>query len=162
MLNGKTLKFNRIHTLGSLHRSKDHPDSRASMYEEKKYSKRKITDLTNVLKNFKTCVSIMNTITGTFTFETYQMYGLSTFLIVDLHLGPAFEIKSELLSSVISKFPSLDKLLDFFDVSTSYFFFVYAFHTSYYPNLPLPPLHTKPITYTYLVLVYFLFSYWAA
>ncbi|XP_067666471.1 DNA mismatch repair protein Msh6-like [Haliotis asinina] len=45
--------LSRIHTLGSASRSKKHPDSRAILYEEVTYSKRKIEDFLATLGGFK-------------------------------------------------------------------------------------------------------------
>lgn len=45
--------FYRIHTLGNLNRSKNHPDSRAILYEEKTYSKRKVLDFISILNGFQ-------------------------------------------------------------------------------------------------------------
>ncbi|XP_046358330.1 DNA mismatch repair protein Msh6-like [Haliotis rufescens] len=45
--------LSRIHTLGSACRSRNHPDSRAILYEEVTYSKRKIEDFLATLGGFK-------------------------------------------------------------------------------------------------------------
>ncbi|XP_064074096.1 probable DNA mismatch repair protein Msh6 isoform X1 [Vanessa tameamea] len=42
----------KIHALGNLKKSQDHPDSRAIFYEEKTYSKRKVLDFISVLNGF--------------------------------------------------------------------------------------------------------------
>ncbi|CAH1773939.1 unnamed protein product [Owenia fusiformis] len=51
--------LSKIHTLGSLKRSKDHPDARAIMYEDVTYSKRKIEDFVSALTGFKVACDIM-------------------------------------------------------------------------------------------------------
>lgn len=43
----------RIHNYGNRLCVKDHPDGRAILYEEKRYSKRKILDLINTLNAFE-------------------------------------------------------------------------------------------------------------
>ncbi|XP_062911704.1 DNA mismatch repair protein Msh6 [Mobula hypostoma] len=45
--------LSRIHSIGSPLKSKDHPDSRAVLYEETTYSKKKITDFLSALEGFK-------------------------------------------------------------------------------------------------------------
>jgi DNA mismatch repair protein MSH6 len=45
--------LSRVHSLGSLHRVTDHPESRAVMYEEPKYNRNKIMAFASVLNGFK-------------------------------------------------------------------------------------------------------------
>ncbi|TDH64825.1 uncharacterized protein CCR75_009187 [Bremia lactucae] len=48
----------RIHALGSAHRSKEHPDSRAIMYESQIYNVRKIKDFLAVLNGFDAAMTL--------------------------------------------------------------------------------------------------------
>ncbi|GMF49292.1 unnamed protein product [Phytophthora fragariaefolia] len=50
--------LSRIHALGSAHRSKEHPDSRAIMYESQIYNIRKIKDFISVLNGFDTAMNL--------------------------------------------------------------------------------------------------------
>lgn len=50
--------------LGSAHRSKNHPDGRAIMFDEINYSKHKIIDLLSILKGFKSCNKIIELLEG--------------------------------------------------------------------------------------------------
>ncbi|GAB9474997.1 DNA mismatch repair protein msh6 [Globisporangium polare] len=50
--------LSRIHALGSSHRSKEHPDSRAVMYESKTYNIRKIQDFISVLEGFDVAMEL--------------------------------------------------------------------------------------------------------
>lgn len=50
--------LSRIHALGSSHRSKEHPDSRAVMYESKRYNIRKIQDFLSVLEGFAVAMEL--------------------------------------------------------------------------------------------------------
>ncbi|XP_076349800.1 LOW QUALITY PROTEIN: DNA mismatch repair protein Msh6-like [Tachypleus tridentatus] len=50
--------ISKIHTQGSAHRSKSHPDSRAIFYEAETYSKRKITDFLSALHGFQVALEI--------------------------------------------------------------------------------------------------------
>ena len=50
--------LHRIHTMGSSSRIKDHPEGRAIFYEEKIYSRRKITDFIVALEGFKASLNI--------------------------------------------------------------------------------------------------------
>ena len=52
----------RIHTLGSLKRSEDHPDSRAVMFNEDTYSKKKIADLLNAIEGFQKAVVVVDSL----------------------------------------------------------------------------------------------------
>lgn len=45
--------LNKIHSIGSPLKSQDHPDSRAVLYEETTYSKKKIADFLSALEGFK-------------------------------------------------------------------------------------------------------------
>ncbi|XP_058451962.1 probable DNA mismatch repair protein Msh6 [Malaya genurostris] len=49
-----------IHTFGNAERSKDHPDGRAILYEEKTYGKKKIHDFISTLKGFKSLTNLPN------------------------------------------------------------------------------------------------------
>ncbi|TYZ58124.1 hypothetical protein PybrP1_011678 [[Pythium] brassicae (nom. inval.)] len=51
--------LSRIHALGSAHRSKEHPDSRAIMYESKTYNIRKIRDFLAVLNGFDIAMELV-------------------------------------------------------------------------------------------------------
>ncbi|ESO97193.1 hypothetical protein LOTGIDRAFT_143393, partial [Lottia gigantea] len=51
--------LSRIHVLGSANRSKSHPDSRAILYEEVTYSKKKIEDFLSTLGAFKSSLNII-------------------------------------------------------------------------------------------------------
>lgn len=51
--------LSRIHALGSAHRSKEHPDSRAIMYESKTYNIRKIRDFLAVLNGFDVAMDLV-------------------------------------------------------------------------------------------------------
>ncbi|KAK6167624.1 hypothetical protein SNE40_021604 [Patella caerulea] len=51
--------LSRIHVLGSANRSKHHPDSRAILYEEVTYSKRKIEDFLSTLGAFESSLKII-------------------------------------------------------------------------------------------------------
>ncbi|XP_069105499.1 DNA mismatch repair protein Msh6-like [Argopecten irradians] len=50
--------LNRIHSLGSASRSKNHPDSRAIMFDEAKYSKKKIEDFLLTIEGFRTILKV--------------------------------------------------------------------------------------------------------
>lgn len=52
------LYFYRVHALGNLKKSKDHPDSRAILYEEKAYSKRKVLDFISVLNGYTAALKL--------------------------------------------------------------------------------------------------------
>ncbi|XP_075984806.1 DNA mismatch repair protein Msh6 isoform X2 [Anticarsia gemmatalis] len=49
----------KVHALGNLKRSKDHPDARAIFYEEKTYSKRKVLDFISVLNGFTAALKLV-------------------------------------------------------------------------------------------------------
>ncbi|KAF1335483.1 DNA mismatch repair protein msh6, partial [Globisporangium splendens] len=51
--------LSRIHALGSAHRSKEHPDSRAIMYESNTYNIRKIRDFVAVLNGFDVAMELV-------------------------------------------------------------------------------------------------------
>ncbi|XP_047510780.1 probable DNA mismatch repair protein Msh6 [Pieris napi] len=48
----------KVHSLGNLKKSKDHPDSRAILYEEKTYSKRKVLDFISVLNGYTAALKL--------------------------------------------------------------------------------------------------------
>eukprot|EP00088_Acartia_fossae_P070151 TRINITY_DN931_c0_g1_i2.p1 TRINITY_DN931_c0_g1~~TRINITY_DN931_c0_g1_i2.p1 ORF type:complete len:1250 (+),score=371.12 TRINITY_DN931_c0_g1_i2:534-3752(+) len=56
--------ISKIHTAGDAKRSKSHPDSRAVMFENDVYSKRKIMDLLLSLDGFKRCMEIARLFQG--------------------------------------------------------------------------------------------------
>jgi DNA mismatch repair protein MSH6 len=96
--------LSRIHALGSTHRSQDHPDSRAIMYESNVYNIRKIRDFIQVLDGFDRAMDLLD------------------------QLGPRFsQLRSPLLRTVLKKydvteqnaslrghFPELHEKLQFF------------------------------------------------
>ncbi|XP_034008066.1 DNA mismatch repair protein Msh6 [Trematomus bernacchii] len=51
--------LSKIHSIGTPLKGQDHPDSRAVLYEEVTYSKRKITDFLSALEGFKTMQEII-------------------------------------------------------------------------------------------------------
>jgi DNA mismatch repair protein MSH6 len=51
-------KLSRIHALGSAYRSKEHPDSRAIMYESQTYNVKKIKDFISVLNGFDAAMDL--------------------------------------------------------------------------------------------------------
>lgn len=53
----------KIHALGNLKRSKQHPDARAIFYEEKTYSKRKVLDFISVLNGFTAALKLVELFT---------------------------------------------------------------------------------------------------
>ncbi|XP_033727077.1 LOW QUALITY PROTEIN: DNA mismatch repair protein Msh6-like [Pecten maximus] len=56
--------LNRIHSLGSASRSKNHPDSRAIMFDEAKYSKKKIEDFLLTIEGFRTISKVAKKFQG--------------------------------------------------------------------------------------------------
>uniref|UniRef100_A0A8C5MKP8 DNA mismatch repair protein n=2 Tax=Leptobrachium leishanense TaxID=445787 RepID=A0A8C5MKP8_9ANUR len=61
--------LSKIHSIGSPLKSQNHPDSRAIMYEETKYSKKKIADFLSTLEGFKVMrevIGIMDDAVGSF------------------------------------------------------------------------------------------------
>uniref|UniRef100_I3JU46 DNA mismatch repair protein n=1 Tax=Oreochromis niloticus TaxID=8128 RepID=I3JU46_ORENI len=52
--------LSKIHSIGTPLKSQDHPDSRAVLYEEVTYSKRKIADFLSALEGFKTMQDIIS------------------------------------------------------------------------------------------------------
>ncbi|XP_015218440.1 DNA mismatch repair protein Msh6 [Lepisosteus oculatus] len=52
--------LSKIHSMGSPLKSKDHPDSKAILYEETTYSKRKIADFLSALEGFKIMQQIIS------------------------------------------------------------------------------------------------------
>ncbi|CAG4959685.1 unnamed protein product [Colias eurytheme] len=48
----------KVHALGNLKKSKQHPDSRAILYEEKTYSKRKVLDFISILNGFTAALKL--------------------------------------------------------------------------------------------------------
>uniref|UniRef100_A0A1A8VG93 DNA mismatch repair protein n=1 Tax=Nothobranchius furzeri TaxID=105023 RepID=A0A1A8VG93_NOTFU len=61
--------LSKIHSIGTPLKGQDHPDSRAVLYEEVTYSKRKIADFLSALEGFKTMqeiISILTSVLGEF------------------------------------------------------------------------------------------------
>ncbi|XP_075874926.1 DNA mismatch repair protein Msh6 [Nelusetta ayraudi] len=61
--------LSKIHSIGTPLKGQDHPDSRAVLYEEVTYSKRKIADFLSALEGFKTMqeiISILSPLSGDF------------------------------------------------------------------------------------------------
>ncbi|KAK2166249.1 hypothetical protein LSH36_40g05016 [Paralvinella palmiformis] len=56
--------LNKIHTLGSVNRSKNHPDGRAIFFEDLVYSKRKIEDFLSALTGFQSAVNVVEKFAG--------------------------------------------------------------------------------------------------
>lgn len=56
--------LNKIHTLGSANRSKNHPDGRAIFFEDLVYSKRKIEDFLSALTGLQTAVDVSEKFAG--------------------------------------------------------------------------------------------------
>ncbi|KAL4716214.1 hypothetical protein ACJJTC_004708 [Scirpophaga incertulas] len=50
----------KVHALGNLKRSKDHPDSRAIFYEEKTYTKRKVLDFISILNGYTAALKLVD------------------------------------------------------------------------------------------------------
>lgn len=61
--------LSKIHSIGTPLKGQDHPDSRAVLYEEVTYSKRKIADFLSTLEGFKTMqeiISVLSPVSGEF------------------------------------------------------------------------------------------------
>lgn len=61
--------LSKIHSIGTPLKGQDHPDSRAVLYEEVTYSKRKIADFLSALEGFKTMqeiISVLASVSGDF------------------------------------------------------------------------------------------------
>uniref|UniRef100_A0A3Q1J9U2 DNA mismatch repair protein n=2 Tax=Anabas testudineus TaxID=64144 RepID=A0A3Q1J9U2_ANATE len=61
--------LSKIHSIGTPLKGQDHPDSRAVLYEEVTYSKRKIADFLSALEGFKTMqeiISVLASVAGKF------------------------------------------------------------------------------------------------
>uniref|UniRef100_A0A1A8EZG8 DNA mismatch repair protein n=2 Tax=Nothobranchius korthausae TaxID=1143690 RepID=A0A1A8EZG8_9TELE len=56
--------LSKIHSIGTPLKGQDHPDSRAVLYEEVTYSKRKIADFLSALEGFKTMQEIISVLTS--------------------------------------------------------------------------------------------------
>lgn len=54
--------LSKIHSIGTPLKGQDHPDSRAVLYEDVTYSKRKITDFLSALEGFKTMQEIVSVV----------------------------------------------------------------------------------------------------
>ncbi|DAZ96388.1 TPA: hypothetical protein N0F65_010755 [Lagenidium giganteum] len=69
--------LSRIHALGSSYRSKEHPDSRAIMYEANTYNIRKIRDFLSVLHGFEASMELLDRMAPRFEeFESPILRGL--------------------------------------------------------------------------------------
>ncbi|XP_062979937.1 DNA mismatch repair protein Msh6 isoform X2 [Elgaria multicarinata webbii] len=67
--------LSKIHSIGSSLKNKNHPDNRAFLYEEARYSKKKIIDFLSALEGFKVVVeviSILEDIVDDFTSKTLK------------------------------------------------------------------------------------------
>ncbi|XP_042298035.1 DNA mismatch repair protein Msh6 isoform X1 [Sceloporus undulatus] len=67
--------LSKIHSIGSSLKDQNHPDNRAVMYEEARYSKKKIVDFLSALEGFKVVVeviSILEDIVGGFASKTLR------------------------------------------------------------------------------------------
>lgn len=61
--------LSKIHSIGTPLKGQDHPDTRAVLYEEVTYSKRKIADFLSALEGFKTMqeiISVLSAVSGDF------------------------------------------------------------------------------------------------
>ncbi|KAI9908695.1 hypothetical protein PsorP6_004096 [Peronosclerospora sorghi] len=98
--------LSRIHAHGSAHRSKEHPDSRAIMYESQQYNVRKIKDFLSVLNGFDAAMALtfeLGPRLSKFTTPILQML-LKRYTIDD---GVSPDIKR-------GHFPDLTQKLEFF------------------------------------------------
>jgi len=91
--------LSKINSSGNVIKSRNHPDSRAIMYEGEKYSKRKIMDLLSCLDGFKLCSGLLQLFSG-------------------------HEMKSKMLRNIVTEvrdgcdggeFPKLQNLLEYFN-----------------------------------------------
>ena len=57
--------YTRIHTQG-LKRSNDHPDTRAILFEDEKYNKRKVVDFLAAINGFKSILDTLKVFRGKF------------------------------------------------------------------------------------------------
>ncbi|GLD91752.1 hypothetical protein PINS_up000285 [Pythium insidiosum] len=94
--------LSRIHALGSVHRSKEHPDSRAIMYESNTYNQRKIRDFVAVLNGLDTAMELAKQIGPRFR----QFKAPFLRLLLELH-DPNTRTET-------GHFPDMREKLDFF------------------------------------------------
>lgn len=101
--------LSRIHALGSTHRSKEHPDSRAIMYEAKTYNIRKIRDFLAVLSGFDVAMELVRTYGPRFAqFTSPVLQGILKARETDTSTDA---------SDVLGHFPDLQEKLAFFKQS---------------------------------------------
>ena len=86
----------KIHTVGNASRSRSHPDSRAIMFENSTYRRRKIADLLGCLEGFQRALKVL---------ELFEGADFSSILLRNVTQ----------LESRGGQFPDLADLLDFFD-----------------------------------------------
>ncbi|XP_059154951.1 DNA mismatch repair protein Msh6-like [Physella acuta] len=96
--------LSRIHSIGSAGKSKSHPDSRAILYEEVTYSKKKIDDFLTTIEGFKSAVKIM---------EKFKPAASS---FKSKLLGKTVNIKSAATGDD-AHFPDIAEDLEFFDTA---------------------------------------------
>ncbi|KAG7400277.1 DNA mismatch repair protein msh6 [Phytophthora boehmeriae] len=98
--------LSRIHALGSAHRSQEHPDSRAIMYESQTYNIRKIRDFLAVLNGFDEAMNLTSELGPRLSQSTSPILQslLKTYLVED---GVQADTKH-------GHFPDLTKKLEFF------------------------------------------------
>lgn len=89
----------RIHSLGSVRRSQDHPDSRAVFYNEETYSKKKIGDLISALDGFTKASQVVELLQANLSLLS------STWL-------KSLLIKDE--NNTLGKYPDMSSTLKFF------------------------------------------------
>lgn len=109
----------RVHSLGSLRRSKEHPDSRAIFYNDEIYSKKKIGDLLAALDGFKKAEQV-----------------------IDLFQKQSSNFKSSLVKSLLYYDPVSNKNGQFPDLSPTLKFFQNAFDHKKAKDTGL--IHPKP------------------
>ncbi|KAE9336234.1 DNA mismatch repair protein [Phytophthora fragariae] len=98
--------LSRIHALGSAHRSTEHPDSRAIMYESQTYNIRKIKDFLSVLNGFDEAMNL--------TLELGPRLSQSTSPILQ-SLLKRYRIEDGVVPDVKhGHFPDLTEKLEFF------------------------------------------------
>ncbi|KAI4468292.1 dna mismatch repair protein muts family member [Holotrichia oblita] len=72
-LDRQIMKYIRIHTFGNKQFAEEHPDSRAVLYENKTYFKRKIMVLLNTVKGFETATEVTALFKVTLTSHVYKI-----------------------------------------------------------------------------------------
>ncbi|GAB0091644.1 DNA mismatch repair protein [Sergentomyia squamirostris] len=107
-----------IHTFSSYGRFKDHPDTRAILYEEVQYGKKKIQDFLSILKGFKALLKIPEITvkcTSDLIIRLTQNNPQGTFPDISEHLeffDKAFDHEEALKSGTIVPEKGLDKEFD--------------------------------------------------